>query len=94
MDRPRSDGGISFAEGIVFPAPRERYSGDTDATGFGAFGITTQESDVGADSGPFEMETQDQQLKYRMPYERPQSAQELEGTRVLPQEMDGGGLER
>lgn len=60
------------------------------------FPISLHEQDVGAkrksrfsyeyDTGPYEMETPT--VHHRVPYERPLSAQELEGTRVIVQELD------
>jgi hypothetical protein len=44
------------------------------------------------DIGPYEMETP--ALHQRVPYERPLSAQELEGTKVRVQELDANPPER
>jgi hypothetical protein len=44
------------------------------------------------DIGPYEMETP--ALHQRVPYERPLSAQELEGTKVLVQELPASPTER
>ena len=43
-------------------------------------------------AGPYEMSSQE--ALHRMPYQRPSSAQELEGTKVHPQEMDGGPADK
>lgn len=93
---------LSSPPNSALPSPKLQSPGmEYDSRRDSEFPINLHEPEVAGtkgrfsyeyDIGPYEMETS--MPRERVPYERPMSAQELEGTRVQVQEMDASPADK